>query len=128
MRSLLLSLLLACDGKSTDTAPLDPTFSNVQDAVFTPSCAFSSCHGAGAGAGGLDLNAGSSYDALVDVASTGAPDQTLVIPGDPDGSYLMLKLDGDPSITGDEMPPGASLESERLELVRAWIAAGAPAD
>lgn len=57
--------------------------------------------------------------------SAGSPGNTLVIPGDPDNSYLVRKLEGGPDIAGDQMPPGGALDAERLQLVRDWIEAGA---
>lgn len=126
----MIILLLACTGSfkdSQDTGSLEPTLSNVQSTVFTPSCAFSSCHGSGA-AGGLDLTDGMSYSELVDVPAAGITGETLVIPADPDNSYLVKKLEGAEGIADDPMPPGAMLEQYRLDRVRDWIAAGANND
>jgi hypothetical protein len=124
----MLALLLACTGEPEDTG-LDPTLTNVQDTVFTPACAFSSCHQS-PGASDLVLEEGASYGELVGVAAVDAPGETLVVPGDPDGSYLVKKLRPDPGIVGDPMPDGSpdGLDTERLALVEAWIAAGAPED
>ena len=118
---LILVGLLGCNGKDTPA-----TFTEVQDSLLQPSCAFSSCHGSGSG--GLDLSADVAYDALVDVPSAAAEGETLVIPGDPDNSYLVKTLMGADGITGDEMPPGAGLTGERLDLVISWIENGAAND
>ena len=115
---LLSFVLVACAGKDEV-----PTFAAVRDEILVPTCAFSSCHGSGAG--GLDIEAGMSADALVDVASTALPDETLVIPGDADGSYLIHKLEGAAGIDGDPMPPGGSLDQDSIDRVRAWIDGGA---
>jgi hypothetical protein len=119
-------LLLACTtgGKlDSDTGNLEPTLTNVQAAVFV-SCAFDSCHGA-SNAGGLSLVEGESYGELVGVAAVGDSSKTLVVAGDSASSYLVQKLVSDTSIVGDPMPPSAQLEQYRIELVEAWIAAGA---
>jgi hypothetical protein len=121
LRSFLIAALLAgCGAKE------DPSFTNVRDEVLLPSCGFSTCHGSGTG--GLSLDEAGAYDALVDVDSSGSPGNTLVIPGDPDNSYLVRKLEGGPDIVGDQMPPGGELDADRLQLLRDWIEAGAPND
>jgi hypothetical protein len=123
-------VLVGCAGDSGDTdVALDPTFTNVHTTVLQPTCAFSSCHGS-ADAGDLTLtDAAASYDALVDAPSAGDPAQILVVPGDPDASYLVHKLEAASGIVGDPMPPPAGgLEPEKVALIRAWIAAGAPND
>ena len=49
-------------------------------------------------------------------------------PGDPERSYLILKLRGDPTIAGARMPFDGPpyLTSEQIEGIAAWIRAGAP--
>jgi len=48
----------------------------------------------------------------------------FVVPGDPDGSYLVAKLTPGKSIKGDLMPMGDDpLKPAEIELVRSWIAA-----
>lgn len=124
--SLMMMALLACADKAGDTAELDDSFAAVRDEVLLPSCAFSSCHGAGAG--GLTLDEAGSYEALVEVESLGAPGEVLVIPGDADGSYLIKKMTAASGIVGDPMPPDALVDDLRLEQVRSWIDRGAPND
>jgi hypothetical protein len=100
-------------------------FATVQDEVLAKSCAFSSCHGASAGTGGLLLDGtAADYARLVGPVSAvaGLP---LVVPGAPDDSYLVHKLSADPDIEGDAMPPGSGLDADGLSLVRAWIEDGA---
>ncbi len=134
----MLVLLLACttDTDTGDTAgDLEPTLTNVQAEVFTPSCAFSTCHGEGDGSANLLLAEGSSHADLVGVpaegdATSGAPadGSVRVVAGDPDGSYLVQKLQTTGTFVGDIMPDPAGLDAERLALVRAWIEAGAKDD
>lgn len=119
-RDLLVLVLFACNGEPAAEAP---GFAEVQSEVM-PGCAFSSCHGSSTG--GLLLDGTSSdYDRLVDVASAAAPGETLVIPGDPDNSYLVKKLEGAADIVGDPMPQMGPLSDDKIQLVRDWIAGGA---
>jgi hypothetical protein len=124
--------LVACAGESADTAgpAAEPTLTNVQSTVFDASCAFSTCHGEGGGNAGLSLLPGESWAELVGVAAEGDADgvpdgETRVIAGDPDGSYLVKKLEGAEGIVGDTMPQSSPLDAERLQLVRDWIESGA---
>jgi hypothetical protein len=133
MRSgiLALSVLVGCasavEVEDTDASP--PTFTEVYSEVLAPSCAFSSCHGP-ASAGYLGWSdAATAHAALVDQASAAASERVLVVPGDPESSYLLDKLLGAEGISGDPMPPPVGgLDAAKIELVRAWIAAGAAND
>ncbi len=125
MASLLI-LLIGCGEVDADDAS---TFTEIRDDVLIPSCGFGACHDGGSG--GLTLSeddVGAIYDALVDAPSSVLPDETLVIPGDPDNSYLVKKLEGAVDIDGDPMPPPYGIEDARVEDIRAWILAGAPDD
>ncbi len=127
-------LLAACGG--TDNLPDDTgptgvealTFTEIRDDILMPSCAFSSCHGMGAG--GLTLaedDPGAAYAALVN--AMGDSGLTLVAPGDADGSYLIDKLEDSPNmVSGSAMPPGSSLlgtDPDAVAGIRAWINEGA---
>jgi hypothetical protein len=109
------------------------TFATLQRKIFTPSCAMLSCHGAG-NAGGMTLAPGAAYANLVGVLATNpaarAAGLLRVAPGDPDGSFLLRKLTG--TLTPDEGAPmprvGAAMPPADIDLIRRWIAAGAPAD
>ena len=71
------------------------------------------CHG---GAGGLLLD---TYEGLIDGGDSGA----LVVPGDPDASLLIGRLDGS---VGDQMPLMApALSANEIAVIRTWIAEGA---
>jgi hypothetical protein len=51
----------------------------------------------------------------------------LVKPGAPDQSYLVFKLQGSGScFQGSRMPKSAPLSTAEIQLVRDWIANGAP--
>jgi hypothetical protein len=112
-------------GPISDDCDLLPTLDSLQERYLTPSCTFSSCHDASNPAGALDLTLGTAYDSLVDVSADKNGLETLVVPGDPDGSYLVKRLEG---TVDNYMPSGATepMDPEcRIATLRAWILAGA---
>lgn len=141
-RGVLILLLLASAGasagcgtvKSPTEPPSDPgsgtalTFSQIQAQILTPTCAKAGCHASSSAEAGLVLEAGQAYGNLVGRSSTQRSGSARVQPGNPEGSYLILKLRGDPSITGQRMPQDGPpfLTSEQIEGIAAWIRAGAP--
>lgn len=111
-----------------DDCELIPTLASLEETYFGPSCTFSSCHDSDNPAGALDLTMGNSYDSLVAVAAQGDGAAMLVQAGDPDGSYLVHRVEG---TAGVFMPPGITeaLDPDcRIATLRAWILAGAPAE
>ena len=128
-----------CDEKlSSITGPtpdLTPSFASIQRTIFNvtdPSgrLACIQCHsdqGRIAAGPGLVLLEGRSYQQLVGVASVSRPGSTRVIPGDPDNSYLVRKLEGR-DINGERMPRGTGpfLTEGQMLVIRKWIQDGAP--
>lgn len=115
------------DGQPADTTftPVDTTFTLVQRQVLGPSCALSGCH---ADAAYPNLSADQAWGNLVNALSS-APGLSLVTPGEPERSYLYIKLTGSPAMMGGLMPRGrGALSAADLAVVRAWIARGAPND
>ena len=103
---------------------LEPTFSSIQVNIFTPIC--TQCHAGASAPLSLSLQVGFSYDQLVGVPSVEVPELLRVDPGQPDNSYLVMKVEGAPGITGGRMPLGFSpLSAEQIATIRAWIADGA---
>lgn len=112
-------------GLPGDTSqPLELTLLTVSEEVF------SSCAPHHFGAIAPDL----TYDAqLLERLTTGQSALgavPYVVPGDPAGSYLYQKLtdthEASGGAGGAPMPPEGALPIEQLDLVRDWIAAGAP--
>jgi hypothetical protein len=137
----LVFVTAGCDEKlSTVTGPspnLQPTFASISKEIFetTDSAgrqACISCHTniGRTPASGLNLAAGAAYAALVGVGSVGKPGAKLVVPGDPDASYLVQKLEGDPGIVGKRMPRNGPpyLTSGQMLVIRRWIELGARND
>lgn len=122
--ALSFGLLAACE--SSEPSGLPPTLDELHERVLAPSCTFATCHGSGPSpAGALSLERDVAHASLVDAPSSMVSDAILVVPGDPDASYMMEKLTATSPAVGESMPPAAPLEAERIELVRAWIEAGA---
>jgi hypothetical protein len=97
----------------------------IQDNVFTPSCAsFSSCHKGSRPAEGLSLEPGVALGNLIGRKSRIAPTETLVVPGQPEQSFLMVMLGA-----AGELPAGtvrmpynsAPLCPEKLDAIARWI-------
>src|SRR5437660_760496 len=61
---------------------------NVESMIITTRCATSGCHDSTSRSGGLDLASPNLASRLVNVASSTCPGHTLVVPGDPVGSFL----------------------------------------
>lgn len=117
------------DGNGDETPPANEepevTLADLQDEVLTPICA--QCH-AGNNAP-LGLNLGSLEDSeanLINVDSATNSSFKRILPGDPDNSFLYLKIIGDP-IAGNRMPLGQTpLSDEVIARFRTWIENGAP--
>lgn len=130
----------ACDEKLSDltgpTPNLEPTFSSIQAEILNTTDASGrlacvQCHtnaGGRAPSAGMNLTSGNAYAALVGTPSNGKPGAVRVIPGDPENSYLIHKLEGNPDIAGQRMPRGNGpfLTSGQILVIKRWIAIGAP--
>ena len=132
---LLISLALGCGTVKTPVEPEAPeeggpafTFSQIQGEIFTPTCVKALCHDSAMLANTLVLEAGQAYRNLVNVPAEGNSTFDRVEPGDPERSYLIKKLRGDPDITGGRMPFDGPpfLSSEQIAGIAGWIRAGAP--
>jgi hypothetical protein len=87
------------------------------------------CHGSVAPAAGLDLVSAGLHDRLLQ-PSTQQPAKAIVNPGQPVSSYLFLKVSGDGSITGKQMPIDGNgdpipLAPADVDAIQTWISAGA---
>lgn len=100
------------------------TMDQIQATVFAPSCA--GCHSGGNPDGDLDLSdANTSHTAMFNMPSQQQVGATLVIPMNPDNSYLIQKLEGAVGIAGVRMPPGVALPQTTINDIRQWISNGA---
>lgn len=119
---------------------LNASFTSIWENVFAVNCV-SACHQPG-GIGydqtgsGLDLSTrDAAYDSLVNVDAFEAgcgltfdqPCGKRVEPGNPDGSYLIHKLEGtDVSFNTGQMPLNKPpLDQAQIDVIREWILNGA---
>lgn len=119
---------LGCQGPAA-SPPQEPTFALVAERVLS-NCTTRSCHSATGRRGDLVLTPDQAYQALVNVPAANeaakAKGKVRVVPGKPDDSFLVQKLTTPAADEGARMPYGGdALPAQDLELVRAWIAAGA---
>jgi cysteine-rich repeat protein len=127
-----------CDGDSHDS-----TFEAIQEVVFEGGygCTLGACHDPIEPKNGLDLSRDAAWTALLGdgggTPSQDYPELKLVEPGEPQLSYLFIKLaaktypgQGFVVPPGTPMPSGGrtALTEEHLEAVRRWIRGGAPRD
>jgi len=145
MRILLLICVMAaglavaaCDEKLSKiagpTPNLEPTFASVQHEIFETTdaagrVACTNCHTniGRTPSGGLNLVHDLAYDQIVNVRSARSG-VIRIIPGDPENSYLVQKLEGRSGIVGLRMPfSGAPfLTDGQMSILKRWIAIGAP--
>src|SRR5262249_52165114 len=113
--ALLLVSLTACAGSGgggttkacVPTVPKSSiSFSSNIQPLFDGSCAIAPCHSAATHAQNLDLSPGHSYKDIVNVPSTEQRKLKLILPGKPDESYLIQKIENAPGITPVQMPQG----------------------
>ena len=133
--------VVACDeGLAPIAGPtpnLEPTFASIQRDVFetTDAAGRTSCVTCHTNVGrnpaaGLNLLHDVAYAQLVNVSSVQRPATPRVLPGNPDGSYLVQKIEGRVGIVGLRMPLNGPpyLTNGQILILRRWIELGAPRD
>lgn len=94
--------------------------------ILGASCGGSDCHTGGEPLSELDLSPARAYAELVGAAAVGCEEGTLVVPGNPDQSYLIDKLTGGELCRGKRMPLFADpLPDAAIAQFVGWICAGA---
>jgi hypothetical protein len=105
------------------------TLAQLSAEIFTPRCAISGCHSGSFPAGNMSLEASRIASQIIDVASSGKPDEKRIIPGEPDNSYLLKKLRGTSGIVGSQMPlSGRRLTADEIARIARWVEDGAEAN
>ena len=130
--SLFLLAGVACAGDGTgldgDDGGDEVTLSRVQP-IFTGNCTFSGCHIGSSPAEGMSLGAGQTFGSVVNVVARELPSMNRVTPNQPDNSYLVHKVQDTHMAaggSGSRMPEGQPpLSQSDIDLIRAWIQAGA---
>lgn len=104
-----------------------PDIDTIQRTVFVPRCATSGCHGLARPLSPLDLESPGVEARLVSALGSDCSTETLVVPGDPDASFLVHKLVDTKPSCGARMPRGADpLAADDIACIQQWIA-GLPA-
>lgn len=138
---MLAATAPGCDEQLRDVAGptpnLQPTFSSIQREIFSTAdssgrAACTQCHNAGNrnNAAVLSLADGVAYGELVNVPSSRKPGAVRVVPGSPDASYLIHKLEGRSDMVGQRMPRtgGPFLTPGQISIIKRWIELGARND
>ena len=123
----LLFVLAGCGTPVPEVATAEPvSYADHLEPLVIAHCL--SCHEQEEAKGKLVLDPGLGYERLVGPRSIQDPEMALVEPGDPENSYLWLKLQH-VAQEGKGMPRtvGGSkmLRDSELELYRRWIEGGA---
>jgi len=122
------------DGETVDpNCNILPKLSDINAKYFSQACTFGGCHDSATQEGELNLEAASIHSVLVNVpvadSKAGPRGKLRVVPGDPNNSFLVQKLEG--TMARDEgniMPDGADEPIDptcRIRMVRQWITDGA---
>lgn len=128
--AVAVACFVACSSSDDTSAGLfapsvsgcTPTIDSIQKTVFVPRCATAGCHTGPTPQGDLDLGAAGVDARLAGATATQCAGKTLVVPGNPSGSYLIEKLGAKPSC-GASMPSGGpALDPSDVACISNWIA------
>lgn len=114
---VLAGLVAGC-GEANETRPAK--WSYISAAIIQPSCATANCHSDLSQRSGVELN-----DMRVGWAQLRYRHFIKVDPPDPANSALIGLLNGEGT---RRMPPDFALPTADINLISAWISAGAPYD
>ena len=114
---------------------IEPKLAAIESRIFAVSCGLStSCHRPPSAKEGLDLSTADSTFSFVDQPASQMPSAKLFDTGSPEDSYVLRKLRGmriaEKATTGvaaTQMPPPPStpLCAEKIDVIEAWVRAGA---
>lgn len=125
-----------------DEAESHSDFAWIESKILSANCFGSSCHGSATATGKLDLSVGHAYATLMGATGAGVLSDVdkvhnLVVPGEPNKSYLFFMIrgveatDGSPPFstppsTIGYMPSKSSvLCCQKIDAIERWILAGA---
>ncbi len=139
--SVIFLLVAGCTYNVQPLQPLSDKFYDIQQRTLNKSCAYSGCHYGDYSdinfpKAYLALQPDSAYNQLlynhkIQDHTVAQQFKALVVPGDPDGSYLVykLKLSASSSLYGDPMPSRqGALPQNEIDAIVSWIKRGAPCD
>ena len=111
-----------------DDTTLQPTWSSIHPLLLFRCSCHRTNEGGDGGLTGME-DPDSAYANLVDQASEDVPSMDLIEPGDPERSYALFKilnLQASVGGRGRRMPlTGTALREDQVDVLRAWILAGA---
>ncbi|WP_394841335.1 hypothetical protein LZC95_30220 [Pendulispora brunnea] len=130
--------LVACSSSSDAPEESGPSFKGTVHPILAQSCSLTACHGSKESNLGIYIpSSPADVHATLMTESPTARGAKFVVPGNPDASYLMMKIDGTQGqleakcsgTCGAQMPLDLPVlsDSERA-AIRAWILAGAKND
>ena len=119
--SAMSAIVIACaaPADSPDPRPDSEGTTWVRTRLFGAQCR---CHAGLAPEANLDLSSPGLEGRVIGRVSSQCSNQTLVVPGDPDGSYLVRKLTDVVPACGSKMELPATQTENDVQLVRAWVA------
>jgi hypothetical protein len=116
-----------CSAGTCTCGTMSVSFSAAVQPILTASCATNGCHKGIMPQVGMDLTAGKSYQALVNVNAAQCTDgRKRVLPGQPSQSYVIDKMMGVDLCFGTKMPKLGAVPTQQVETIANWICAGAP--
>lgn len=90
--------------------------------IFADNCITAGCHVGTTPLMGLKLTEDEFYARTVNQNSTEKPELIRIKPGEPDSSYLVMKILGSPGIIGSRMPFGKDpLTDEEIATIVRWV-------
>ena len=111
------------DGDSGPTV----TLTQLKTDVFTARCGAPGCHLSPSPPNNMSLAPDLIWQEIFDVAALSDSNFKRIAPGDPDNSYIIMKLRGDSRIVGSQMPldGGGPIPDEDIARIATWIEEGA---
>ncbi len=133
---LLIVLIAACFtacGEDDATGPdysLEPTLATVSSNIFERSCDGPGCHFGGEDPAPLDLTNDAGLRARLLGPAEVVPTMNHIVPGQPNESFLLLKVRGTQPDSGPDnlqMPLFEDqISADALDYLTEWISLGAP--
>lgn len=116
------------DNQTTDygiTLKAIPKVPLVVQNIFNANC--TRCHFGSNPPQGQNLTENFAYLHIVNVASNEQPGLKRILPGNPDDSYLVRKIQGTPGISFSQMPQDGPpyLSQAEIDSIRSWVTNGA---
>ncbi len=126
-RIVVIAALLASSACGTETDDRPPTLAYVTEAILAPTCGKAECHSS------FTQEVGDVFDTVSATRKTIVPYAMVVYTDTPTDAYLVQTITvGAPSVQGGNvndlirMPYDAPMPDYDINLIKAWIATGAP--